>query len=136
MVDNTNINELIKLIKANPDLPVIPLVNGDVFFEEGYSFYYGNFGKASLGELAIFDDRIFDDREDFCEYYYDKHDEELCEEFGYNPRITEYAVKEGKYTKAELKKNSKAEKKLNKHINSLAVAYFFDAIIVKINNDF
>ena len=65
-----NIKELLELVQAHPDLPVISMVE-----QEAVSGIYGytvaSFGRAYLEEYALYNERYYDDRESFKEAYYD-----------------------------------------------------------------
>lgn len=69
---NTNKSkELLKLIAENPDLPVVPMVDSEVYGGEEYGYWLGSFGRSEVGEYALFDDRYFTDRDDLEEVYAD-----------------------------------------------------------------
>lgn len=120
----------LKLIKKNPTLPIVPLVDNEIVGED-YGYWLASFGNASVGEYACYDDRYFTDREEFKERYYDKNDDELCEMFDYEPCMAlPHAVG---YTKEQIEKNEKNEKLLEEHLDKIADGYFIKAIIVYIN---
>lgn len=100
-----NLQELIRLVQENPELPVI-----------------------------CADDRVFiaDDSEEFKERYYYNHDEELCEKFGYDPRINEWTTNKGQYTLEAFAKNSEREEAIERYLDKIADRYFKRAIIVNI----
>ena len=127
----TNTEKFIQLVKENPDLPVVPMVDCEVVSED-YGWWVGSFGRCDVGEYALFYERYFDDREDFKEFYYDYNDDELCERFNYDPRICKYTVVQGKYTKEQLKENEENEKRLEEYLDKVADDYFVRAIIVYI----
>ncbi|MGN0456024.1 MAG: hypothetical protein ACI4F2_04120 [Acutalibacteraceae bacterium] len=129
---NENIKKLIELIKENPDLPVVPVVNEEVVGDDG-SYYLGSFGLPYVEEYAVYNDRFFGDREEFKEHYFGYHDDELCEKFNYSPYISEYSVRNGHYTKEELEENEKHEAELDKYLDEIADKHFKKAISVYIN---
>lgn len=116
-----NLKNLIKLIQENPDLPVISAVDYEAVSDEwGYSI--ASFGNAYMEEYAIYNDRYYDDRESFKEAYYDYHDDELCEKFNYNPRLS-----------IEDEENNKNSCLLDEYLDSVADKYFKKAIVVYIH---
>ena len=118
----------LKLIKKNPTLPIVPMVDYEIVCE-GWGRWLGTFGSAYVGEYACYDDRYFEDREDFKEKYYDNNDEELCEKFDYEP-----CMKFGKgYSIEQVVENEENEKRLEEHLDKIAEEYFIKAIIVNIN---
>lgn len=126
-----NTEKLLKLIKENPDLPIVPMVDSDVVSDD-CGYWLGSFGSARLGEYALFYERYFDDREDFKEFYYDYNDDELCERFGYNPRINKFTLSQNKYTALDFEINEFNEKRLEEYLDKVADEYFTKAIIVYI----
>ena len=88
--------------------------------EWGYSI--ASFGNAYMEEYAIYNDRYYDDRESFKEAYYDYHDDELCEKFNYNPRLS-----------IEDEENNKNSCLLDEYLDSVADKYFKKAIVVYIH---
>ena len=50
---NNKTEELIKLIKENPELPVVPMVNYELALcIEDYGYWVGSFGSAQVEEFA------------------------------------------------------------------------------------
>lgn len=45
--------ELFKLMQENPELPVVPMVDGEVVAGDEYARWIGAFGKAEVREYAI-----------------------------------------------------------------------------------
>jgi hypothetical protein len=74
----SKIEELLKLIKENPDLPIIPMVGSEVVAEDSSSYWVGSWGRCELTEYYIGRERVHfkddDDAEDVltdmvgCEY--------------------------------------------------------------------
>lgn len=64
----TKTEELLNLIRENPELPVIPLVDTDVVADDCYSWWLGQWGYAKVTEYYIGRDHIHikdeDDEED------------------------------------------------------------------------
>lgn len=123
---------LLALVKDNPDLPIICMVDCDVVAEDS-GRWLGVFGSVCVGEYAEYDERIYDDRDDFKERYYEVNDEELEERFGYNPCITDFAVEVGRYTQEEFEKNLEAEAKVNAYLDEVCEREFTKAIIVNVD---
>lgn len=120
----------LKIVAENPDLPIFASVDSDVVCEDGGQ-WLGSFGYAYVSDIAVYEDRFFDDdREAFKEAYYDDHDEELCERFGYDPCICHYAQKQGHCTAEQVKANEAAEQAMDKYLDEVTEKYFIKAIIV------
>ena len=119
----------LKLIKKNPTLPIVPMVDNEIVGED-YGYWLGAFGSAEVGEYACWDDRYFTDREEFKERYFDRNDEELCEMFNYEPCMTLPSAKG--YTKEQIEENEANEKLLEEYLENLADKYFTKAILVYI----
>ena len=91
-----NAKELIKLISENPELPVIPLVD-PVFplvdyeiVADDWDRWFGSFGRCYVGEYALYNNRFYEDREEFKEAYYDDNTDKLCEQFVENEKMKWY----------------------------------------------
>lgn len=48
-----NITELLRLVKENPDLPILPLVDGDIVVGGEYGWWLGAFGRCYIDEYII-----------------------------------------------------------------------------------
>ena len=73
-----NTEKLLQLIKENPDLPVIPMVNEEVVADDCYSWWMGHWGDSEVTEYYIGKEHVHfksDDEEDAlcdmpgCGYY-------------------------------------------------------------------
>lgn len=117
----------LKLVRKNPTLPIVPMVDSEIVAED-CGYWMGAFGSASVGEYACYDDRFFDDREEFKERYYENNDEGLCEKFNYKPWVHDASA----YTKEQIEANKKNEKRLDEYLEKIADEYFTKAIIVYI----
>lgn len=131
-MNNKNTEKLLELIKNNPELPVVTMVDSDVVADD-CGRWMGKFGVCEVGEYALYDDKYFDDRDSFKEAYYDFNDDELCEKFKFNPRITEYSVARGEYDAKDLIVNNNNEKALDTYLDEIADKYFTKAIIVNVD---
>lgn len=67
----SNINQLLKLIKENPELEIVPMVDSEIGGYD-YSYYMGEWGTAEIDEYHCSDERIYFKEQDF---------EELVDEF-------------------------------------------------------
>lgn len=57
-IQQNNINELIKLSKENPELKIVPMVDGELSGYE-FSYYMGSWGKPEIDEVYHEDERIY-----------------------------------------------------------------------------
>lgn len=103
--------ELIKLISENPELPILPMVDYEVVCEDG-GRWLGSFGSCYVGEYALFNDRYYDERDEFKEDYLDFYCDELCRRFDIY---------------------SNKDEKLEKYLGEVADKCFTKAIIVNID---
>lgn len=125
--------EFLKIVAENPDLPIFASVDSDVVCED-CGRWLGSFGHAHVSDIAVYNERFFeDDREGFKEEYYDDHDEELCERFGYDPCICRYAQEQGRCTAEQVEANQAAEQAMDKYLDEIAEKYFTKAILVNVN---
>ena len=131
-IDESNVEKFVRLVKDNPNLPVVPMVDYEVVGED-WGRWFGKFGDSYVGEYTIYKDYYYTDRDSFKEEYYDWNDEELCEQFGYYPYITEFATSRGVYTEEQLKTNNENEKKMDEYLDRIADSCFIKAIIVCID---
>ena len=51
--------ELFKLIKENPELPIVPMVDSEVVGSDDYNSWMGVWGKARIDEYWHGDERIY-----------------------------------------------------------------------------
>lgn len=56
---NKNIEDLIKITKENPDLPIIPIVDSTIVADGAYSWWMGSFGKVFVDEYFSTEDGVF-----------------------------------------------------------------------------
>lgn len=52
------INELLNLIKENPDLMIVPMVDSELVADDGFNWWMGSWGKAEVDEIYISDERV------------------------------------------------------------------------------
>lgn len=124
--------ELIRLIAEHPKLPVVAMVDSDIVSDDSYARWMGTIGTAVIGEYTLYDDRIFDERDEFIERYYDNNCDELCEKFEFDPRI-KYMGNRMMCSQEQLNRNKENEQRLDKYLNEIADKVFRKAIIVNID---
>lgn len=74
-MNNEKTAELINLIKENPELPVVPIVDSEVVGDDGGN-WLGSFGNCYVSEYAYYDDGYFDEHGELEEAYYNNHEED------------------------------------------------------------
>lgn len=85
-----NINTLLGLIKENPELEIVPMVDSEIGGDD-YSYYVAEWGTAEIDEYHCSDERIYFKAQDF---------EELVEDFidnnheKYNHYLTDIEIEE------------------------------------------
>lgn len=62
-----NSEELFQLIKDNPDLPILPMVDSEIVADDGCSRWAASWGSAYVGEYIIGNERIWFKNEDDAE---------------------------------------------------------------------
>lgn len=115
MSNTKNVEKLLKLVKTNPDLPIVAMVDNEVVGDDGYSRWMGEFGCVEVGEYTLYDDQFFTDRDEFKKRFYDNNDDALCDKFHYDPR------------------NNENYKLLEDYLDEIAESAFIKAIIVDID---
>lgn len=78
----TKTEELLKLIKENPDLPVVPMVDSEIVVDDSYQYWLGRWGRSEVTEYYLGNERVHfrsDDEEDVMS------DLEGCK-YGCNPQ--------------------------------------------------
>lgn len=85
---NKQTAELIKLIKENPELPVVPMVNNEICMGD-YGYWLGSFGSAQVDEfvcIEMYGDSKFrfkNEQDEIEEYFAEKildENEDLSDE--------------------------------------------------------
>ena len=80
-------NELITLIKENPDLPIIPMVDSEVVADD-YGYWMGQWGRCEVTEYYLGREKVHfksDDAEDVlndmvgCQYARDQQGRDIYE---------------------------------------------------------
>ncbi|MED3792405.1 hypothetical protein P4571_08110 [Niallia alba] len=57
-IQQNNITELLKLIDQNPELPIVPMVDGQLCGDD-WSYYMGKWGQAEIDEVYHEDERVY-----------------------------------------------------------------------------
>lgn len=52
------ITELLELIKQNPGLPIVPMVDSEIVADDGYNRWLGSWGQAHIDEYLIGADHL------------------------------------------------------------------------------
>ena len=60
-----NINTLLKLIKENPKLEIVPMVDTECVFSDDYSCWMAEWGKTKVDEYWCGNERIYFKEQDF-----------------------------------------------------------------------
>ena len=69
--------KLRELIIANPDLPVIFMVNSDVVVDDSYANWLASISNVEVGENCCYKTRYYVYKNDLEEEYYVDHEDEL-----------------------------------------------------------
>lgn len=87
--EKRNREKLFRLMRENPDLPVVPMVDSEVVADDSYSYWMGYWGCVELSGYILTDDRVLfrghsDDEEvldalDECAGWEDWPDEKVDE---------------------------------------------------------
>ena len=61
--------ELFKLMQRNPDLPVVPMIDGEVCGDDDYARYIGSWGKSYITEYIVGEETVYfrESNPDMCE---------------------------------------------------------------------
>lgn len=124
----TENQKFVELIAANPGLPIVVMVNGDVTEGEGM-YWMAGISHVEVAEVGLVGERYYDSREDFKEAYYERYDDELTERFNYNPTIGTW----GNYTKEVIEANDKADAELDAYLEERANEYMKKCIVVYVD---
>jgi hypothetical protein len=83
----SNVEQLLNLIKENPELPIVPMVDSEIVTDDGYCYWVGAWGTASIDEIYIGREGVhiksYDDEEDVlndldsCQYGYDYYGRDI-----------------------------------------------------------
>ena len=123
---NAYLQEFIKMVSENPSLPVICMTECEVVCED-WGRWMSEIGSCYIGEYTCYNDRFYDDRDEFMEDYYNINDRHLDAKFGYFVMFDD-----DEYTEEQRQAHAKAEKELNEYLARIADQKFKKAIIVNI----
>lgn len=124
--------KFVDLVAANPELPIVAMVNGEICFDDNM-YWMGAFSAASIELIGLLGERYYDDVEDFKEAYYDKYSDELCEKFNYDPRCCAINVDRGLYTQEQFTINCLAEEELELYLDDMVKKYMKKCIAVYVD---
>lgn len=82
MKQSEKLTQLLELMQANPELPVIPCVDGDVVGGDEYYCWLGSWGESAVQEFIIGKERTYYREDDICEMndvLYERYDPELVD---------------------------------------------------------
>jgi hypothetical protein len=83
-IQQENVEVLLKLIKDNPDLPIIPMVATEIVADDCCGYWGGSWGKAEIDSYCIHNERFIylsDGVEEiYSELYHHIYPNELTEE--------------------------------------------------------
>jgi len=82
--------ELFKLMRENPDLPIVPMVDSEIVADDGYCRWRGAWGGSYIGEYLTGEECIYF-REDDDPYEVDKVLTEMCDDYDENTSDEEAA---------------------------------------------
>ena len=126
-------SDLLKLVADNPDLPVVPMVSGEVCEPASTLCWMGSLSAASIELVGLIGEHWYDDVDSFKEVYYDKYADELCEKFSYDPRCCAINVDKGLYTQEQFAANCLAEAELEEYLDKMVKKYMRRCIVVYID---
>ena len=72
---NEKTQELLNLIRQNPDLEVVPFVNYEICAED-HSYWLGKFGECYVGDYALYNERYFEEPDELKEEYYNQNNDD------------------------------------------------------------
>lgn len=87
MKQSEKLTQLLELMQANPELPVIPCVDGDVVSGDEYYCWLGSWGESAVQEFVIGRERTYYREDDISEM-----NDVLCEH--YDPELVDNMTEE------------------------------------------
>lgn len=125
---NNNIKNFLEIVNNNPNLPVVCAVDSDVVCGDDYGRWIAQIGYCKVGEFTLYNDRWYQDREEFKEDYYCYNDDVLDERFNYKSILYNENLSE-----AEMAVHKESKERLEAYLNEVAEKAFHEAIIVNID---
>lgn len=92
-----NLEQFINLVKENPDLEVICMVDEEIVPDDGYSRYMAGIGKSWVDEYWQKDERIYFKSEDLEEIREDIEEEIWHDSYATEGSLSEYEESQLKY---------------------------------------
>ena len=96
-IANPKLYQLLELMKENPHLPVVPMVDAEVVADDTWGYWMGSWSNSSLDKYYKGEERIYFydkcDMEDLltevkgCDWYEAASDEEVLEAFDSLPWV-------------------------------------------------
>lgn len=129
MVNNS---KFIKMVQDNPKLPIIPIIEPGMYPEDSNGMCIGHFDDARMGEIASYDRKYFDDRQDFKQTYYKDNKESIDYRFRVDPDITVTSVDATLLCTEDSDTDIYRNGLINTYLDDIADSYFKQAIIVDI----
>lgn len=80
---DTKSAEFLRLVKQNPNLPIVAMVDSEIVADDGYSWWLGSFKSASVDEyvsVEMYGDNVFytrDQQDEIEEHFYNR----ICDEW-------------------------------------------------------
>lgn len=70
------VEKFLRTVHENPGLPVYCWVDCEVVCGDEYGRWLGEIGDCRVSDVAIYNDKWYEDREELAEAYFDQHDDE------------------------------------------------------------
>lgn len=62
--ERKNREKLFRLMKENPELPVVPMVDSAIIADNGYAYWKGSFGETCVSEYLVGDTKLHFKKDD------------------------------------------------------------------------
>lgn len=70
------VEKFLRTVHENPGLPVYCWVDYEVVAGDEFGRWLGEIGGCRVSDVAIYNDKWYEDREELAEAYFDQHDDE------------------------------------------------------------
>ncbi len=73
-IQKQNLINLFKLIKENPDLPIVPMVNYEIVADDCSMYWMASWGESRIDSYCIKDERVWylsDDRDEIFDHFFE-----------------------------------------------------------------
>lgn len=111
--------DLVRLVAENPELPIVAYVNGDICHDYGM-YWMGAFTNVFVAEVGLVGERMYDDRYDWMDAYYNEHGEDIAEQFSYSNQDPKEV-------------RDAAEARIDEYLEKMADKYMKKCIVVYVN---